>query len=75
MFEKLTIQTFVDNEWFDAAFAAVAPADVIFDRLRAAAQTFRALPDLLTELPDEVRHSNAIPLNNLDVNLQRWGLL
>lgn len=57
------------------SFTACAPSDVIFDRLRAAAQEFRALPDLLTELPDEVRNSNAIPLNNLDVNLQRWGLL
>ncbi|MAB98410.1 MAG: toxin HipA [Pseudomonadaceae bacterium] len=64
-------------DWRQAcnSFTEFAPADVIFDRLRAAAQEFRALPDLLTELPDEVRRSNAIPLNNLDMNLQRWGLL
>ena len=44
-------------------------------RLKGAAQQFRALPELLTELPEEVLRAQSIPLNNLDTRLREWGLL
>lgn len=48
--------------------------DVLLERLRGAAETFRALPDLLVDLPEEVRRAPPIPLNNLDSRLVEWGL-
>ncbi|GLU37763.1 hypothetical protein Pssp01_18560 [Pseudomonas sp. NBRC 100443] len=44
-------------------------------RLTQAAQTFRALPELLADLPDEVKRSANIPLNDLDRRMGEWGLL
>ncbi|MGP0173630.1 type II toxin-antitoxin system HipA family toxin [Pseudomonas sp. NCHU5208] len=55
-------------------FADRLDADTLFQRLREAAEHFRALPDLLTELPAEVRKAPSIPLNNLDKRLAEWGL-
>ncbi|MDE3737807.1 hypothetical protein PSH28_14465 [Pseudomonas resinovorans] len=48
--------------------------DILFERLRGAAELFRALPDLLVELPAEIRSAPSIPLNNLDKRLAEWGL-
>lgn len=55
-------------------FQDVVSADVLFERLLGVAETFRALPDLLVDLPEEVRHAQSIPLNNLDKRLAEWGL-
>jgi len=54
------------NEW-------VNPAD-LYARVRGAAEEFRALPDLLVDLPREIRESGAIPVNRLDQHLGYWGL-
>ncbi|MDF0730245.1 HipA domain-containing protein [Pseudomonas entomophila] len=48
--------------------------DALLARLKQAADTFRALPGLLNELPEEVRSAQVIPLNNLDARLTEWGL-
>lgn len=53
-------------EWY-------APDD-LYERIRDAANEFRALPDLLVEMPLDVRQSRAIPVNNLDSNLELWEL-
>jgi serine/threonine-protein kinase HipA len=42
--------------------------------LLGAAELFRALPDLLVNMPEEVRHAQSIPVNNLDRRLADWGL-
>ncbi|WP_338473829.1 HipA domain-containing protein [Pseudomonas sp. MS646] len=55
-------------------FQDLVSTDVLFERLRGAAETFRALPDLLVDLPDEVRRAQSIPMNNLDKRLAEWGL-
>lgn len=55
-------------------FHAITDPAALFERLRAAAQRFRALPDLLVDLPAEVRQARTIPLNNLDTRLAEWGL-
>ncbi|MCY1516687.1 hypothetical protein D9M68_513350 [compost metagenome] len=47
----------------------------LMKRLKKAAQEFRALPELLKDLPDEVKASRNIPLNNLDKRLIEWDLL
>lgn len=49
-------------------------ADDLYERIRDAANEFRALPDLLVEMPLDVRQSRAIPVNNLDSNLKLWDL-
>lgn len=49
--------------------------DDYFEALRCKAQCFRALPDLLANLPDSVRNAQSIPLNNLDTRLKEWGLM
>lgn len=54
------------GQWLDA--------DDLYARVRGVAEDFRALPDLLVDLPREVRESKAIPLNNLDRHLSYWGL-
>ncbi|WP_315808475.1 type II toxin-antitoxin system HipA family toxin [Pseudomonas sp. C9-3] len=54
--------------------AEFAEPGAMFDRLRDTAQRFRALPDLLVDLPHAVRSAPVIPLNNLDVRLREWGL-
>jgi len=55
-------------------FQDVVGVDVLFERLLGAAETFRALPDLLVDLPAEVRRAQSVPLNNLDKRLAEWGL-
>ncbi|MDU0686162.1 HipA domain-containing protein [Pseudomonas aeruginosa] len=49
--------------------------DSLFDALREEAQRFRALPDLLVDMPASVRNAQSIPVNNLDTRLKEWGLL
>lgn len=62
--------------WWAACQALVEFAEpgALFERLRDAAQRFRALPDLLSNLPTAVRRAPVIPLNNLDARLREWGL-
>lgn len=55
-------------------FQDVVSPDVLFERLLEATETFRALPDLLVDLPEEVRRAQSIPMNNLDKRLVEWGL-
>ena len=55
-------------------FQDLVSPDVLFERLLGAAEIFRALPDLLVDLPEEVRRAQSIPLNNLDKRLAEWGL-
>ncbi|MVV50654.1 type II toxin-antitoxin system HipA family toxin [Pseudomonas sp. PB120] len=55
-------------------FQDVVGPDVLFERLLEATETFRALPDLLVDLPEEVRRAQSIPMNNLDKRLVEWGL-
>lgn len=55
-------------------FQDLVSPDVLFERLRGAAEMFRGLPDLLVDLPEEVRQAQSIPLNNLDRRLTEWGL-
>lgn len=64
-------------DWRQACYslAGEASGDVYFDALRSKAQAFRALPDLLVNLPDSVRSAQSIPLNNLDTRLKEWGLI
>lgn len=57
------------------AHADAITGDRVFEALRSAAERFRALPDLLHGLPDEVRQAQNLPLNNLDARLKEWGLL
>tara|TARA_R110001599_G_scaffold43803_3_gene130864 strand:+ start:2715 stop:4076 length:1362 start_codon:yes stop_codon:yes gene_type:complete len=49
--------------------------DELYERIRKAAGEFRALPDLLVDMPLDVRQTKAIPVNNLESNLELWGLL
>lgn len=58
-----------------ADLAGGESGDLYFDALRSKAQDFRALPDLLVNLPESVRSVNSIPLNNLDARLKEWGLI
>lgn len=58
-----------------AALKDIAEPRALMARLKQAAQTFRALPELLADLPDEVKRSANIPLNDLDRRLGEWGLL
>jgi serine/threonine-protein kinase HipA len=55
-------------------FQEFVSPDLLFERLRGDAESFRALPDLLVNLPEEVRRAQSIPLNNLDKRLAEWGL-
>lgn len=55
-------------------FPQWASADALFQQLLETAETFRALPDLLTGLPDDMRTAQSIPLNKLDQRLAEWGL-
>ncbi|WDY60583.1 type II toxin-antitoxin system HipA family toxin [Pseudomonas sp. PSKL.D1] len=55
-------------------FQHLVSPDALFERLLGAAEVFRALPDLLTELPGEVRQAQSVPLNKLDLHLDSWGL-
>lgn len=73
---KWTAERSERQVWWPAcqALAEFAEPSAMFDRLRDTAQTFRALPDLLCDLPTAVRSAAVIPLNNLDVRLREWGL-
>lgn len=64
-------------DWRQAchSLAGKTGGDDYFDALRERAQSMRALPDLLGNLPDSVRNAQSIPLNNLDKRLEEWGLL
>lgn len=64
-------------DWRQAchSLAGAESGDEYFDALRCQAQCFRALPDLLVNLPDSVRSAPSIALNNLDTRLKEWGLL
>lgn len=64
-------------DWLAAcqSLAAWADAQVLYEGLREDARTFRALPDLLTDLPEQTRNHPRIPLNRLDSRLRAWGLL
>jgi serine/threonine-protein kinase HipA len=57
-----------------ASFDGLLDSNHLMHRLQHAAQEFRALPELLSELPEGVRRAQSIPLNNLDVRLAEWGL-
>ena len=56
------------------SFQSLVNPDALFERLLAAAETFRALPDLLVDLPEEVKKAHSVPLNKLDMHLANWGL-
>lgn len=66
-------------DWQEAcrALSAWADPDQLFDGLRADAQRFRALPDLLNEmgLPQKTFNHPRIALARLDATLKGWGLL
>ncbi|MEH6565494.1 MAG: HipA domain-containing protein [Halopseudomonas sp.] len=49
--------------------------DELYDRLRSAANDFRALPDLVVDMPLEIRQNKALPVNDLDKHLGQWELL
>jgi serine/threonine-protein kinase HipA len=58
-----------------AYFPQWYPPDELYERIRNAADEFRTLPDLLVDMPQEVRQTKAIPVNSLESNLALWGLL
>lgn len=58
-----------------ASYQAFLDPYHLMRRLKGAAQQFRALPELLTELPEDVLRAQSIPLNKLDTRLGEWGLL
>lgn len=57
-----------------ASFDGLLDSNYLMSRLRRAAEDFRALPGLLSEMPESVRTEQSIPLNNLDVRLGEWVL-
>ncbi|SDT89152.1 type II toxin-antitoxin system HipA family toxin [Halopseudomonas salegens] len=54
-------------EWY-------APDD-LYDRIRNVAEGLKALPDLLVNMPLDIRQSKAIPVNDLEKHLKLWELL
>lgn len=64
-------------DWRDVCVSLgdIVSAERLYARLLDAAQEFRALPDLLTGIPDEIRASQSLPVNRLDMHLTQWGLL
>ncbi|HDZ56903.1 MAG TPA: hypothetical protein ENI17_06655 [Pseudomonas xinjiangensis] len=58
-----------------ACFPQWYAPDYLYERIRGAANEFRALPDLLVDMPLNIRQSKAIPVNNLDSNYELWELL
>lgn len=66
-------------EWRKACVAAGewVNADELFERLRTAAQSFMALPDLLSDegLPAATMNHPRIALRNLRQRLSHWGLV
>jgi serine/threonine-protein kinase HipA len=63
-------------KWRDtcACFPEWYPPDDLYERIRDAAKEFRALPDLLVDMPLDIRQSNALPVNDLDRHLGYWEL-
>ncbi|CDF85729.1 hipa-like c-terminal domain protein [Pseudomonas knackmussii B13] len=64
-------------DWWEACHSIfdTQTGDEVYEGVRQAAQRFRALPDLLVNLPESVRNAQIIPLNNLDTRLKEWGLM
>ncbi|MBF8766439.1 HipA domain-containing protein [Pseudomonas putida] len=64
------------SNWRDncAELAGYTDPDVLLQRLMDAADGFRALPDLLTGVPESVRNAAPLPVNDLDKRLAQWGL-
>jgi serine/threonine-protein kinase HipA len=66
-------------DWNAACYEAAEwiEPDELFQRLRAAAQTFLALPDLLSadELPAATMNHPRIALRDLPQRLKNWGLI
>lgn len=64
------------SNWRDncAELAGYTDPDVLLQRLMNAADGFKALPDLLTGVPESVRNAAALPVNDLDKQLAQWGL-
>ncbi|GEM_PF-28203 len=64
------------SDWSDncAELAGYTDPNVLLQRLKKAAEEFRALPDLLTDAPESMRNAASIPVNNLDKRLVEWGL-
>ncbi|MFK3770685.1 type II toxin-antitoxin system HipA family toxin [Pseudomonas putida] len=64
------------SNWSDncAELVGYTDPDVLLQRLRNAAEEFRALPDLLTDAPESMRNAASLPVNNLDKRLVEWGL-
>ncbi|WP_193075269.1 HipA domain-containing protein [Pseudomonas sp. FME51] len=58
-----------------ACFPQWYAPDDLYERIRGAAHEFRALPDLLVDMPLDVRQSKAIPVNNLDSSFELWRLV
>ena len=63
-------------KWRDicAGFPQWYAPDDLYERIRDAAKAFRALPDLLVDMPLDIRQSNALPVNDLDRHLGYWEL-
>ena len=63
-------------KWRDicAGFPQWYAPDELYERVRGAANVFRALPDLLVDMPLDIRQSNALPVNDLDRHLGYWEL-
>lgn len=64
------------SDWRDncAELAGYTDPDVLLQRLMNAADGFRALPDLLTGVPESVRNAAPLPVHDLDKRLAQWGL-
>jgi len=64
------------SNWRDncAELAGYTDPDVLLQRLMNAADGFRALPDLLTGVPESVRNAASLPVTDLDKRLAPWGL-
>nr|WP_298137537.1 HipA domain-containing protein [uncultured Pseudomonas sp.] len=62
--------------WRDicACFPEWYAPDDLYERIREAAKALRALPDLLVDMPLDIRQSNALPVNDLDRHLGYWEL-
>lgn len=58
------------------ALSPFATPDVTYERLRDAARSFLALPDLLTDLPPAIRQAQSrLPVLKAETRLKEWGLL
>lgn len=64
------------SNWSDncAELIGYTDPDVLLQRLMNAAEEFRALPDLLIDVPESMRNAASLPVNNLDKRLVEWGL-